>query len=84
MRRDILQKAVQTKPFKPFRLFTTDGGSYVIRHPELCVIGLQEVFVALNKTGETDSDWNTFALIDLSHVAKMRVVEEWTGQQATG
>ena len=88
MRRDSLRNAVQAKPFKPFRLITTDGGSYLVRHPELCIIGNSDVLVTLNRAGETDPDWDDFAVIDLSHVAKYEVVKDATappqpGPQAT-
>jgi hypothetical protein len=84
MRRDTLQQAVRAKPFKPFRLITTEGGSYLVRHPELCVIGNNDVFVTLNKAGETDPDWDDFAVVDLSDVAKYEVVKDATTPTQSG
>jgi hypothetical protein len=76
MRRDLLLKATQARPFKPFRLYTTDGGDYLIRHPELCLVGANDVFVFLNFSAETEPAWEDFAVIDLSHVSKWEVTKD--------
>jgi hypothetical protein len=84
MRRELLQEVVRAKPFRLFRVFTTDGGSYLIRHPELCIIGNHSVLVTLNKAGESDPDWDDYAQIYLSHVAKYEVMKESPAPPASG
>ena len=34
-----LLEALRMVPFRPFRVFVTDGGTYDVRHPDLCMIG---------------------------------------------
>jgi hypothetical protein len=41
---DLLQR-VRTRPFEAFRIVTTDGTTYDIRHPDLVMIGLGSVVV---------------------------------------
>jgi len=78
MQREQLLKAVQKDHFKPFRLHTMDGRSYLVRHPELCLVGASRVIVFLNKQGETEPDFEDFAYFDLTEVADCQTVERNT------
>ncbi len=42
--RDIYNK-VHHEPFEPFRLVTTDGKSFEVKHPEFCIVGLRKTIV---------------------------------------
>jgi hypothetical protein len=41
---DLLAR-LRTRSFEPFRIVTTDGTCYDIRHPELVVVGLGSAYV---------------------------------------
>jgi len=43
---DVRQR-VDKRPFEPFRICLTDGRTYDIRHPELCLPGRTTVYVAI-------------------------------------
>lgn len=34
-----LERRLRTRPFRPFRIHLTDGASYEVRHPEMCLLG---------------------------------------------
>jgi len=38
---------VAEKPFKPFRIFMSDGATFDVRHPELCIIERSSVYVVI-------------------------------------
>jgi hypothetical protein len=44
--RDLLAK-IQQRPFIPFRLVTTDGTAYEIRHPEMLMPGRRTATIGL-------------------------------------
>jgi hypothetical protein len=35
------------QPFEPFRLFLSDGTTYDIRHPEMCMVGKKTIVVGI-------------------------------------
>ncbi|UCF33546.1 MAG: hypothetical protein JSV78_14560 [Phycisphaerales bacterium] len=53
MRADEIRSHVRKQPFRPFRLYLTDGASYEVHHPELIYVSRREVVVAL-EFGEDD------------------------------
>ena len=53
MRPDEIRKHLRRQPFRPFRLFLSNGLSYDVRHPELMYVSRTEVVIAL-ELGEDD------------------------------
>ena len=49
---ETIQKRVLHHPFQPFRVFLSDGATYVVRHPEMILVTRREVVIALPKSGE--------------------------------
>jgi hypothetical protein len=47
MRRYDLVKLLERRPFKPFRITTTSGDSYEVRHPEAAIAGRRIIAVWL-------------------------------------
>ena len=47
MRLEDVQEIVDKRPFEPFRICMTDGRTYDITHPELCLPGRTKVHVAV-------------------------------------
>jgi hypothetical protein len=64
-----LRAALGRRPFVPFRLFITEGATYDVAHPELCVPGRRSVFVGLTETAEPVFD--RYALVDLVHITRL-------------
>ncbi len=53
MRADEIRNHLRKQPFRPFRLYLSNGVSYDVRHPELIYVSRREVVVAL-ELGEGD------------------------------
>ncbi len=74
MRREELIEAIRAAPFRPFRLYVSDGRTFDIRHPEMLMVGRHTVTVGLQRNGgmqETGSEYpeiDLFAWVDLLHV----------------
>ena len=47
MRIEDVEELVRRRPFEPFRICMTDGRTYDIAHPELCLPGRNKVHVAV-------------------------------------
>jgi hypothetical protein len=41
---DLLAR-LRVRPFEPFRIVTTDGTTYEVRHPELVMVGLGAAYI---------------------------------------
>ena len=42
-----IEEAVRRRPFAPFRITLTEGSTYDVRHPELCMVGRRAVVVGV-------------------------------------
>jgi len=47
MRPEDMREHVTKQPFEPFRIFMSDGATFDIAHPELCIIGRSAVHVVI-------------------------------------
>ncbi len=43
---DILEH-LQARPFEPFRLCMSDGATYEIHHPDLCIVARTSVYIGI-------------------------------------
>jgi hypothetical protein len=75
MRRDELIEAIQTRPFRAFRLYLSDGGQFDIRHPEMLMVTRHAAIVGLPENGGQESrpgypaiDRHT--VLDLLHITR--------------
>ena len=65
-----VRETLRQQPFEPFRLVTTDGTGYEIRHPDLLWVGRRSVMVGL--TGDPGQTFYERAVrIDLLHVMRL-------------
>ena len=42
-----LLEALRVRPFVPFRLHVSEGATYEIRHPEMMLVGVASVIIAI-------------------------------------
>ena len=42
-----LLEALRVRPFVPFRLHVSEGATYEIRHPEMMLVGIASVIIAI-------------------------------------
>jgi len=48
MRPDEIRAHLRKQPFRPIRIFVSDGSSYDVRHPESALVTRTEVVIALD------------------------------------
>ena len=77
MRRDELVEKLRKIPFRPFRLYVSDGGMVDIRHPEMLMVTRHSAVVGMlesGKNGNSDEGYPTikrYTDIDLLHVTRV-------------
>jgi hypothetical protein len=49
---ETIQKHLLSQPFRPFRVFLSDGAVYEVLQPEMVLVLQREVIIALPKPGE--------------------------------
>lgn len=74
MQAEDVQKRVRQRPFKPFRLFHTDGTEYVVRHPEMVLLGRRALVLGLT-SDPTQEFYDRSVDIDLFHIVRMEEVD---------
>ena len=47
MRPEDVREHVAEQPFKPFRIFMSDGATFDVRYPEMCIIERSSVYVVI-------------------------------------
>lgn len=85
MRRIDLLYILRKGPFRPFRLFLSDGSTFEIRHPEMLMVGNHSAVIGYAEGADNGSEPETypeidrFAMVDLVHVTR---IESLQGQSA--
>ena len=67
-----LAKRARKRPFSPFRIIVSEGGSYDINHPEQIVVARDSVVIGV--PGESDDFYETTDLVDLIHVVRLEPI----------
>jgi hypothetical protein len=70
-----LRNALRLTPFRPFRVFVTDGGSYDVRHPDLCMIGPRIAVIGIPPAGQSEPILERYAVVDLIHVTRLEPLD---------
>ncbi len=75
MRRDELVEALGARPFRPFRLYVSDGGTFDIRHPEMLMVTRHSALVGLPEDAgqEGAQGYPTLerhTIVDLLHITR--------------
>ena len=47
MRAEHLQKLLRQQPFRPFRIYMSDGATFDVRHQDMCLIGRSALYVVI-------------------------------------
>lgn len=58
MRREELIEKLRSSPFRPFRLYVSDGGTFDIRHPEMLMITRHSAIIGIVEGGSLGSAGN--------------------------
>lgn len=77
MRRTDLIEVLRAGPFRPFRLYLSDGGTFDVRHPEMLMVGNHSAVIGIpDSRGNGDPvegypEIERFTTIDLVHVTRV-------------
>ncbi len=63
---DAIQELLSRRPFEPFRIITSSGDRYEVRHPELVLRVKNGIYVGL---GGRDNVADRAAFLSLLHIA---------------
>jgi hypothetical protein len=72
--RDVLD-LIRRKPFVPFRVVTSDGTVYEVRHPDLIMVGLSSLVIGYPSEQEPHA-YSRYDIISLRHVVRLEPREE--------
>lgn len=64
---------VRSQPFRPFRMYVTDGSSYEVRHPEM-VLPTKRV-VVLGLPGDPAEPFDRTVTVALIHIIRLEPLE---------
>jgi hypothetical protein len=79
-----LRAALRRQPFVPFRLTLTEGSSYEVRHPEMCMPGRRSVILGFPAPGDPDLLYDRSITVDLLHIVKLEPLEAAKPSGANG
>jgi hypothetical protein len=65
----------QRKPFRPFRIVTSDGTVYEVRHPDLVMIGLSSVVIGYPSEQDPHS-YERADIVSLRHIIRLEPEQE--------
>jgi hypothetical protein len=70
-----IRHLVHRRPFTPFRIITSDGTIYEVRHPDLVMTGLASVIIGYpwEQDPEAYSRWD---VVSLRHIVRLEPEEE--------
>ena len=67
--------ALRRQPFVPFRMTLTEGSTYEVRHPELCMIGRRSAIIGTTSRDDPDRLFDRSVTLDLLHIVKLEPLE---------
>ena len=73
MRAEEIRNHLRKQPFRPLRLYLSNGASYDVRHPELIYVSRREVVMAL-EVGE-DNLRERSAYCDPMHITNIKPLD---------
>ncbi len=76
-----LRDALQRRPFHPFFVFASDGSSFPVRHPELCVPGRRSVIIAWSETDQAEVTFDRYAVVPWDHLSHLEDLPDGAGKK---
>jgi hypothetical protein len=66
-------RLLRTRPFQPFRVITSSGERYEVRHPEMAFLTRTSLVLGLAPDAEgTAEDWTMISLLHVSAVEPLK------------
>ena len=73
MRPDALLRLLHQRPFRPFRVFLSDGATYDVPHPEAARVVLGTLVVTVQSSGFASPTGERIVTVSLIHVTRVEV-----------
>jgi hypothetical protein len=73
MRPDAIRELLQRRPFRPFRVYVSDGATYDVAHPEAARVHAMMLIIEVHPAGFTTVRGQRMAYISLIHVTRVEV-----------
>jgi hypothetical protein len=67
--------ALRRQPFVPFRMTLTEGSTYEVRHPELCMVGRCSAIIGITSWDDPDRLFDRSVTLDLLNIVKLEPLE---------
>jgi hypothetical protein len=61
-------------PFKPFRLFLSNGRKYDVRHPELVMIGRSSLLIGTPAQDVTVPAFDSYSTVSMLHITDIEMI----------
>jgi hypothetical protein len=71
----------RARPFVPFRIVTSDGTTYEVRHPDMVMVGMSSVMVGY-PSEQPPHAYSRVDIVSMRHVVRLEPAE--TAQAAGG
>jgi hypothetical protein len=70
-----LKELLSRRPFRPIRVFLSDGSHHDVPHPELAWVLGGRMFVGVPPNGASDADWlvKELAILHVTRVEELRL-----------
>lgn len=70
-----LATVLRQQPFVPFRITLTEGSTYDVRHPELCMAGRRSAIIGIADPEDRDRLFERSVIVDLLHIVRIESLE---------
>ncbi len=64
----------RARPFVPFRIVTSDGTTYEVRHPDMVFVGLSSVLVGYPSEREPHA-FTRYDVVSMRHIVRLEPAE---------
>jgi hypothetical protein len=68
-----VRNRVAIQPFSPFRIVTSSGQIYDVRHPEFITVGKRMVAVGV-PSQEDDTEWDHLHMVSVMHITALEAL----------
>ena len=73
MRPDAIRELLWRRPFRPFRIYVSDGAIYDVAHPEAARVHAMMLIIEVHPAGFASVPGERIAYVSLIHVTRVEV-----------
>lgn len=71
MRIEDIRALTRAAPFRPFRVYLTNGETYDVLHPDMILATLGAAHIAAPSPGSPANDYGSVRIVSLVHIVKI-------------